>query len=226
MPADYTIFPELESESLRDKVVASLKEAFFSGHLKPGQAIVERQLAKQMKIGTPAVREALITLQEQGFVQRVANTATYVNKFTAEEVHHLYSLRIEFEVLALQWAKLRVTASDLEVLERSIESMVEVARQKKPREFYERDLDFHRHCWKFSGNKYLERSLENLVPPLFAFVLNASDETVQESVAHQHSIIVNALRGVPEPDFTNQIRQTLSSFALMGMTSMIARQQQ
>src|ERR1700682_4372556 len=87
------VFPEMESISLREKVIACLKEAIFSGQLKPGDPIVERHLAQQMKIGTPAVREALVTLNEQGFVRRVANTATYVNSYTIEEVRELYQLR-------------------------------------------------------------------------------------------------------------------------------------
>ncbi|MGI8989856.1 MAG: GntR family transcriptional regulator [Bryobacteraceae bacterium] len=219
------LFPEISVESLRDKVVASLKDAFFSGNLRPGDMIVERQLARQMKIGTPAIREALITLQEQGFVQRVANTATYVNKFTVDEVRQLYELRIEFELLALRWAKLRVSEGDLAKLEKIVDAMVEAGIQKKAKEFFERDLDFHRHCWRFSGNKFLTRSLEDLVPPLFAFVLTASDETVHESVARQHSRIVAALRSVPEPEFTNTVRETLSAFALTGISSMISREQ-
>lgn len=222
MPTDPVVFPEIAAESLRDKVVATLKDAFFSGSLKPGDVIVERQLARQMKVGSPAVREALITLQEQGFVQRVANTATYVNRFTIEEVRQLYELRIEFELLALKWAKLRIEPHDLELLEGIIESMVQVAREKKAREFFEQDLKFHRLCWRISGNRFLERSLENLVPPLFAFVLNASGDTVKESVARRHSAIVTALRSVPEPEFTNIARETLGSFALAAISSIAA----
>jgi hypothetical protein len=38
-------------------MIAALKDAFFSQQLKPGDVIVERQLAQQMNIGSPAVRE-------------------------------------------------------------------------------------------------------------------------------------------------------------------------
>ena len=60
MSKNHAVFAEISVESLRDRVVASLKDAFFSGHLKPGDMIVERQLAREMNIGTPAIREALI----------------------------------------------------------------------------------------------------------------------------------------------------------------------
>ena len=69
-------FPRIEPVTLADKIVAMLKEAFFSGKLKPGDLIVERELARQVNSGTPAVREALIILQEQGFVQRIVNKGT------------------------------------------------------------------------------------------------------------------------------------------------------
>jgi DNA-binding GntR family transcriptional regulator len=214
-------FPEIAAESLRDKVIASLKDAFFSGELKPGDVIVERHLAQQMKIGSPAVREALITLQEQGFVNRVANTGTYVNSFTVEEVRELYQLRIEFELLAFKWAKLRVTEESLSNLEGFVGAMIEAAKVKNTRKFFEHDLEFHRYCWRLSGNRFLERSLENLVPPLFAFVLNASDDTVHELVARQHLQIISALKSAYEPDFSAIIREALTTFALEGVSSML-----
>jgi DNA-binding GntR family transcriptional regulator len=214
---------EAETATLREQVIASLKEAFFAGVLKPGDTIVERQLARDLNIGTPAIREALVTLHEQGFVRRVANTATYVNQFSADEVRQLYELRIEFETLALRWAKLRAGAADLECLEETIGKMTEAARNREARAFYEFDLQFHRACWRLSGNLFLERSLENLVPPLFAFVLNASEITVAPAVAQQHRALVNALRDMQEPEFSSTVRQTLSSFALSGMASMAAR---
>ncbi len=212
-------FSEIAVESLRDKVVASLKDAFFSGLLKPGDAIVERQLAQQMRVGSPAVREALITLQQQGFVKRVANTATYVNTFSVDEVRQLYQLRIELELLAFKWAKPRVKSEDLAVLERFVDAMAIAAMEKNARDFFEHDLEFHRYCWRLSGNKYLEHSLENLVPALFAFVLNASSASVQEVVAKQHLQIINALKIAYEPELTAIIRDTLNSFAIQAVSS-------
>ena len=78
---DGAVFRQLEAVSLAEGVVAALKDAFFSGTLKPGAAIVERQIAKQMNVGTPVVREALISLKHEGFVRRVKNKGTFVTAF-------------------------------------------------------------------------------------------------------------------------------------------------
>src|SRR5437868_15035290 len=93
------LFQQLEPVSLPERAANALKDAFFSGQLKPGDTIVEREIARQMKVGTPVVREALILLQQQGFVRRIANTGTFVTEFSASEVSQLYSLRVELEVL-------------------------------------------------------------------------------------------------------------------------------
>ena len=99
---DGAVFSQLQAVSLAEGVVAALKDAFFSGKLRPGAGIVERQIAKQMNVGTPVVREALISLKHEGFVRRVKNKATFVTAFDADEVHQLYTLRIELETLTLQ----------------------------------------------------------------------------------------------------------------------------
>src|SRR6185436_6619616 len=134
------VFQEIEALPLTDRVAAALKDAFFSGKLKPGDAIIERQLAKEMKVGTPVVREALISLQGQGFVRRVTNTGTYVTKFDAQEVRQLYILRIELETLALEWARPRITARDLAALRELVDKLVEAGKSGGRREFLERDF--------------------------------------------------------------------------------------
>jgi DNA-binding GntR family transcriptional regulator len=225
MPEQSTTFPEIAAESLRDKVVAALKEAFFARTLRPGDQIVERRLASEMHVGTPAIREALVILQEQGFVQRIANTATYVRKFSIDEVDQLYRLRIEFELLAFGWAKQRVRETDLQALEHVAELMAEAAIQGKAREFYERDLEFHRICWSLAGNQFLSDALDKLVTPLFAFVLNASEDTVRVDVARGHHTLVNALRRLDDPEFSDAVRGALSGFALSGLKSMLEQEE-
>src|SRR5437879_4601924 len=154
------VFQEIEAIPLTERVAAVLKDAFCSGKLKPGDAIVERQLAREMKVGTPVVREALISLQGQGFVRRVTNTGTFVTKFSAEEVRQLYTLRVELEALALEWARPRVSAKDLAKLKSLVDDLVVAGEAGDRRQFLERDFIFHKRCWELSGNFYLAETLE------------------------------------------------------------------
>jgi DNA-binding GntR family transcriptional regulator len=213
------VFNEIEAVPLTDRVAAALKDAFFSGKLKPGDAIVERQLAREMKVGTPVVREALISLQGQGFVRRVTNTGTFVTKFDTEEVRQLYTLRIELEAIALEWARPRVTPADIAELRKLVDRLVEAGESGARREFLERDFKFHKRCWQLSGNTYLVETLERLMAPLFAFAVLASGVQLTAAMAKEHYALVSALEKLQPPEFENTVRKTLTGFALRWISS-------
>ena len=206
-------FQEIEAITLTERVIAALKNAFFSGQLKPGDAIVERQIAREMNVGTPVVREALISLKHEGFVRRVKNKGSFITAFDPDEVRALYTLRIELETLALQWARPLVTKPDVDELERSVDRLVEAGERNNRREFLERDFEFHRSCWKLSGNLFLAETLERLMAPLFAFVVLASGKPMTAAMGREHYALVEALRSLEEPEFTNIIRKTFTGFA-------------
>jgi DNA-binding GntR family transcriptional regulator len=208
-----SIFQQIEAISLTERVIAALKNAFFSGQLKPGDTIVERQIAREMKVGTPVVREALISLKHEGFVRRVKNKASFITAFDPDEVRQLYTLRIELETLAMQWARPLASKSDLDELKRLVDRLVEAGERNDRREFLERDFEFHQFCWKLSGNPFLAETLERLMAPLFAFVVLASGKPMTASMGREHYALVEALRSVEEPEFTNIVRKTLTGFA-------------
>jgi DNA-binding GntR family transcriptional regulator len=217
------LFQQIDAISLTERVIAALKGAFFSGVLKPGDPIVERQIAREMNVGTPVVREALISLKHEGFVCRINNKGTSVTKFDPEEVRDLYTLRIELETLALQWARPRVTESDLEDLKVRIDRLIDAGQRGDRRDFLQRDFEFHRCCWKLSGNSFLADTLERLMAPLFSFVVLSSGAPLTASMAREHYAIVEALRSVPEPEFTALVRKTITGFAFRWISATAAR---
>ena len=207
------VFGHLEAISLAESVTAALKNAFFSGALTPGSAIVERQIAKQMNVGTPVVREALITLKHEGFVRRVKNKGTFVTAFSAEEVRQLYMLRVELETLALQWARPLTVTKDLDHLEILVGRLVDAGERGNRREFLECDFDFHRYCWKLSGNPFLAETLERLMAPLFTFVVLASAHPLTAAMGREHYSLIEALRSMEEPEFSSVVRKAFTGFA-------------
>lgn len=217
------IFRQLEAVSLAEGVTAALKDAFFTGMLKPGDVIVERQIAKQMNVGSPVVREALISLKHEGFVRRIKNKGTFVTMFDPDEVRQLYTLRVELETLALQWARPRVTKSDLEHLSRLVDRLVEAGQQENRREFLECDIQFHQCCWRLSGNVVLAETLERLMAPLFAFVVLGSSHPLTAAMGREHYALVEALRSIEEPEFSTVVRKTFTGFAFRWISASAAR---
>src|SRR4029453_14638773 len=102
--------------SKRDQVIRAVKEAILSGTIQPGASIVETKVAQQLGAGVPLIREALIELEHQGFVQRTPKKGTRVKKLSPTDIQRIFRLRVELEALAIEWAKENVTEEDLEGL--------------------------------------------------------------------------------------------------------------
>jgi DNA-binding GntR family transcriptional regulator len=204
----------IQPVSKRDQVVASFKEAILSGTIQPGESIVESRVAQQLGAGIPLVREALIELEHQGYVQKVPYKGTTVTKLAQRDVEKIFRLRVELESLAIEWAKENVTPADIKDLRSITARMKEGARAHDLDQFYQNDLAFHRKLWEMSGNEYLVDCLERIVAPLFAFFL-MKDRRERESYlfsAVQHEKIVEALPRLSGEKLCALMRDSISDW--------------
>lgn len=192
----------IKRTSLKDQVVEFIRDAILSGKMEPGDRIVELKLAKELQIGTTAVREALFELESLGFVTRVINKGTFITKLAAEDVDQIFRVRRELEGLAVQLVYERLADADLTALERYCQEMKAAAQQPNLPEFYRADLEFHRALWSLAGNRYLARALDQIVVPLFTFFImknpNGTTADLLESV-ERHDEMVQALRRGENP---------------------------
>lgn len=200
--------------SKRDQVVRAMKEAILTGTIQPGASIVESKIAQQLGAGVPLIREALIELEHQGFVQRTPYKGTTVTKLSPADVRHIFALRVELEAIAIEWAKEHATATDVEYLRREIAKMEAAAKVLDLPQFYDGDLAFHRKIWSLSGNPYLVDALERLVVPLFAFFLMKTSRQQASYVesACMHAKIVDAIPVKNATELREMFRESLVSW--------------
>jgi DNA-binding GntR family transcriptional regulator len=164
--------------------------------------------------GIPLVREALIELEHQGYVQKVPYKGTTVTKLERREVEKIFRLRAELESLAIEWARENVTPENIEELRNITAKMKEGAQAHDLDQFYQNDLAFHRKLWEMSGNDYLVECLERVVAPLFAFFL-MKDRRPGESYlfsAAQHEKIVEALPRISGAKLRALMRNSVSEW--------------
>src|SRR6266581_404929 len=101
--------------SIADQIAEVLRNLIVGGDLNPGDRIVESRVAKQLGVGQPTVREALVALEHQGLVVRKTNQGCIVTTLTRGEISQILKIRGELEVLAVELAA--ENASDAEIAE-------------------------------------------------------------------------------------------------------------
>ena len=155
---------------LADQIADSIRNMIVNGDLEPGDRIVESRIARDIGVGQPTVREALVALEHQGLVVRKANQGCVVTSLTRAEICQLVRIRAELETLAVELAV--ETASDAEIGKLLVitDSMKAAAAERVPQRFFELDMSFHQTLWRLSHNNFLPRLLEQTLAPLLAFL--------------------------------------------------------
>jgi DNA-binding GntR family transcriptional regulator len=175
---------------LAGQIAETIRGLIVSGELKPGDRIVESRMARQIGVGQPTVREALVALEYQGLVVRKANQGCVVTVLTRAEISQVLRVREELERMAVDLAI--EVASDAEVrrLIGLAEKMKEAAEVRDMRRYHDWDVQFHQTLWRISGNSVLPRLLAQTLMPLLAFLFmrnlrkNHQLEMTASAVAH------------------------------------------
>jgi DNA-binding GntR family transcriptional regulator len=161
-------FQKIEPISKKTRIVTSVREAILSGAIRSGEQIVEGKLAQQLGVGQGLIREALIELEHQGFVQRTPFAGTQVTELTLQDAQQIYDLRIELEPLAFFLAGPNLHGQQISELRERAERTRIASKAGDLDTFFENHLAFRKKIWTLSGNRFLQQTLERVVIPLYA----------------------------------------------------------
>jgi len=148
-------FSQLNNKPLREQIVDLLRDAILHGELKPGQALVEIELASRLGVSRAPIREALQRLASEGLLETIPYHATTVRKLTRRDIEELYSLRRELEAFALQRIHARGNPDDLAVLRGCCDEMLAAADADDIKTLNQVDRRFHDTIIKLSGHNLL-----------------------------------------------------------------------
>lgn len=188
-------------DSLADQVWRQLRRAIVSGELKPGDRLVELDIAEQMGTSQGPVREALQRLEQDGLVNRHSRSATYVTDVSTEDMYELSLVRKVVESLAIRRTSRAITPEQCDELDLLVEQMREAARAGDMPVLADFDMEFHRRICEWSDSTTLLRAWMPLYSQIQRFVVKTHPTIFSNlvEIADLHLPIVEALRqGQPD----------------------------
>ncbi len=147
---------------LREIVFESLREAIMNSHLKPGERLMEIQLADEMGVSRTPVREAIRKLELEGFVVMIPRKGAYVAGISMKDIAEVFEIRAALESLAAALAAERITEDELEALERCLVKVAECTEANDLEALITFDTEFHDILYKASRNERLVQIISNL----------------------------------------------------------------
>lgn len=155
---------QLRQTNLRDQALSILKLRLVSGDLAPGQIYSASALAEELGVSNSPVREAMLTLVNQGLMEAVRNRGFRVLPLSTKERHNIYELRLLLEIPSM--AKLTGMREKVEARKDEFAQiaadMVQYARDGDIVNYLEMDRQFHLGLLGIIDNEQLVTIVENL----------------------------------------------------------------
>ena len=172
-------FSKVKQERLSDAIVRQLENLILEGVLRPGERLPpERELAAQLQVSRPSVREALQRLEAAGLVETRHGGGTFVRNAFAETLtdpladlfqRHpeaavdFVEFRYTLDGIVAYYAALRGTDADREILTQRFRAIEAVHSKDDFVEEADRDADFHIAIAEASHNVVLLHVVRSLL---------------------------------------------------------------
>jgi DNA-binding GntR family transcriptional regulator len=185
---------QIENKSRRERIIESLREAIVSGELKPGDPLVETEIAAQLGVSRAPLREALQALSREGLIETLPYRGTIVRNLTRTDIEELYSFRSLLEEFALRRVIERDSTDDVRVLRSHFEEMLAAAKRDNVREVNLADRRFHDALIDLSQHGLLQASWQT-VSLRVRQVMSLRNRRNQDltRVAYNHVPIIEAI---------------------------------
>jgi DNA-binding GntR family transcriptional regulator len=118
---------------IRDRAYLQIKEAILKGVYRPGERLIERQLAGDLGISRTPIREALLKLENHGFVKTVPRRGVVVSEISRDEILEVFDILASLEALAFRLAAEKMdkfTAKKFASMVRELDGLLSLGDEK------------------------------------------------------------------------------------------------
>lgn len=203
---------QIDNKSRRERVLEVLREAIITGELKPGQPLIEVELAAQLGVSRAPLREALQNLSHEGLVETTPYKGSIVRRLSVRDIEELYSLRSVLEIFAIQRIIAQNNPQNIATLHRVFDLMLEAAQNGDLKAVNRIDRQFHDTLIELSQHHLLAQtwaSVSMRVSQVMALTNRRNTDITQ--IAYNHLAIVDAIASADSALAIALISQHVSS---------------
>lgn len=184
-----------EPQTLRERIYLHLREAITKSMLLPGERIIEKKIAEELNVSITPVREALLQLNVEGFVEIKTHRNVVVKQISLTEIAELYEIQGVLEGYAARQASVNLNDQDLLKIKKLTEKMEKFFGSKNVEKFYESNKEIHEIFLIKSNNQSIYDLVSNLNlrKKMFRYrVTFLAKREVMKKALDDHKKILNA----------------------------------
>lgn len=149
-------------KSLREIVFETIRTAIVQGNLKPGERLMEVQLAQELGVSRTPVRESIRKLELEGLVKMIPRKGAYVTPLSIKDLKEMMQIREALESLVAKLAAENATEEEVEAMRKSNRGFEDSLRNGDEDGIIDYDITFHEILYKASRNERLCNMIHTL----------------------------------------------------------------
>ena len=179
---------------LRDVVFNTLRQAIMRGELKPGERLMEIQLANKLGVSRTPIREAIRKLELEGLVLMIPRKGAEVADITEKSLKDVLEVRRALEELSVKLTCDRITKEEMKELLQAAENFKKTLKSKDITEIAEADVRFHDVIYTATKNQKLIQLLNNLHEQMYRYRIEyLKNEEVYPKLLKEHREIIDRI---------------------------------
>ncbi|WP_309487191.1 GntR family transcriptional regulator [Bacillus sp. ISL-4] len=186
---------KIKRTSVREEAYMILRDWIVQGILTPGEQLRDKELAEQLGVSRTPIREALLRLEDEGFVETKPSRSTIVSPIQFEGVLNIYSIVWTLEKLAMEQAFDFIEEKhliEMEAINHEVKKAIDEGNQIVA---VQKDDDFHSIYINLSTNDELKRILTGLKQKLIRIELFYFNQVSDVHLSvDEHDQIIQALK--------------------------------
>ncbi len=186
---------KIQRTFVREEAYNKLRDWILDGTFAPGMKLRDKDLAMQLGVSRTPIREALLRLEDEGFVQTKPNCSTHVSSLDFHNAFHLYSIVWTLERLALGQAFGSITDKHIQTMAKANDRFLQKMKARDRRSALQADHDFHSVYVALAQNRELEKIISEIKNKLMRLDLYYFEKIKDAALSYEeHQKIIEALK--------------------------------
>ncbi|WP_317635775.1 GntR family transcriptional regulator [Xylocopilactobacillus apicola] len=163
---------------------------------QPGQKLSEKDLIQELQIGRTPVREAILRLRQNGLVEAIPQSGTYITKIDIEVAENARFIRESIETQVIKEAAAMNNELEFVRLNAIITNQKSFMKKKQFENFFKEDEAFHQAFYQMTGKEQAWDWLQTINMQLnrFRMLRLKADNLPWDALTNEHEKILAAVK--------------------------------
>ena len=196
--------------SLKEHVYNYISEKINDGILHAEDKLSEIQISEELNVSRTPVREALIQLASDGYIENMPRKGFKVKKIDEKDAAEIYNVIGPLDGRAAYLAVDNMTDKDINKMELLLSSMDKAIEKSMFLEYYDLQLKFHDTYIQKCENPYLIELIEKIkkifIRKIYVFDENKSMKEILKYTNAEHYKILELFKNKNKNELQNYLR--------------------